>query len=135
MKILLIDDDLEFINNLGKYLSFSGLAVKAFTSPYEAIALFKTEKFDAVVTDINMPEMSGIEILKAVRAYEPATYVIVMSGNSAKINQTMALNNGAFAFLSKPLDMEELIRTISKIKAELHRPPGDRSGFEVGARD
>lgn len=133
MKTLLIDDDSEFLKFIGKSLESMGITTSAFDCPEKALAILKAEQFNVVITDINMPGINGIEVLKAVRKHNSAARTIVVSGLPDKDLEMIALKNGAYAFFPKPLDVDELLRTISRIKDELHNgQEGSTNSHEAG---
>lgn len=115
-KVLVIDDDIELLDKIRITLSYSGITVKTFSNPYKAVDAFKTDKYDAVITDINIPEMNGLQVLKAVHNLDPSACVIILTGHPEEDVKESAMSSGAYAFLSKPLDIEELIQILSKIK-------------------
>lgn len=118
-RIMLIDDDHECLNVVSNSLALFGYPSEKFSNPREAVEAFKSEEFHIVVTDFKMPEMNGIEVLKAVRRYEPNTYVIIATGYADTDNAVDAVNFGAHAFLCKPLDIKNLIGKILEIEREL----------------
>lgn len=119
MKILVIDDDRESLKHFGDLLNVHGHAVSQLSDPCDAVALYRSEKFEVVITDFKMPGMNGIEVLKAVKAHNPEAYVIILTGYADVNNTIPALNNGAFAFFTKPLNTEKLLNTLQEIEAEL----------------
>ena len=86
MNILLIDNDQEILDSVGEALELIGFPTRTFSSPQDAIDAYISEGFDVVITDIRMPEMSGIEVLKAIRAYNPSAKVICYTGYSEDKN-------------------------------------------------
>ena len=80
--------------------------------------VFRKKKFDVVITDYHMPEMKGCQIVEAVRAMDPNAYVIVITGNPDKKVETAVLSKGAYAFKTKPVDIEEIIQILSRIEIE-----------------
>ena len=81
MKIMLIDDDKEILKSIGGSLSLNGIENKGFSNPVEAINAYKAEKYDAVILDLRMPGMSGVDVLKEIRGYNPRAYVIILTGH------------------------------------------------------
>ena len=119
MKVLLIDDELSNIKSLGLIIKGANHECVSFQNPLEAIAAFHAGNFDVVITDLTMPEMNGNEVLKLVKARNPRVYVILMSGYADVDNIICAMNNGAYAFLPKPLDFKNLKNILGKIEKEL----------------
>ena len=119
MKVLLIDDDLEILKCLEAALTLKGFATDLFTRPKEALEAYKQEKYDAVVTDLKMQEMDGIEVVRAIKKYNPDAYVIVISGFYDDFKSRMEKVEGVYTFLFKPLDIKELLGALSRIEKEL----------------
>jgi len=119
LRIILIDDDLAVLGSLSEALNLHGYPNRKFSDPQEAVELYKWEKFDVVITDIKMPEMNGIEVLKAVRKHNQDAAVIILTGYADTNNAITAVNEGAYAFFHKPPDLKSLLATLSKIEKEL----------------
>ena len=119
MNILLIDDEPEVLDSISEALNLIGFPNKKFTNPEDAINKYNLEDFDVVITDIRMPEMSGIEVLKSIKSHNPAAKVIILTGYSDVNDAIEAVNNGAYAFFQKPLDTESFMDTLSEIEEEL----------------
>lgn len=120
-RILFIDDDREFLNKVVESINMLGFISKAVQNSREAINCFKSGDYNVVVTDICMPGMNGFEVIEAVHRHNSGTYVIALTGNPDKEIERAALKHGANAFLSKPLDLKELIQIISMIEDEPRR--------------
>ena len=124
-KILIIDDDTEILKMLGTILSNEDYEVLHAERGKEAIALFQSNPVDLVITDMSMPGMGGLEVLKAVKQLDENMEIIVLTGNATLENAVQALKeDGAFNFLTKPLEnIEELLisvkRAIEKRKLRL----------------
>ena len=118
MRILLIDDDKDCLAVMKKFLEFGGFECDAFTDPIEALACFKIENFDVVITDIMMPEVKGIEVLRKVKAHNPGTFVIITTGYADLDNAVNAVNEGAYAFFRKPIELKKVIEKIQQIEKE-----------------
>jgi DNA-binding NtrC family response regulator len=129
MNILVIDDNKENLQIMGDSLKIAGFKVTNLSNPQRAIDVYKNKSFDVVVTDIQMPVISGIDVIKVLMAYDSAAHVIALSGNGDEDIKQAALNKGAYAFFTKPLDFDELLRTISRIEIELRRAKGRSNLF------
>lgn len=120
-KLLLIDDEPGVLRALGLLLSTMAFDVKPFGSPVEAVGyILTTEEIDIVVTDLRMPELSGDEVVKKVRALRPSLPVIVMSGHANPQDIATLRQNGVNAFLPKPFSPQQFkaaIAEIDKIRA------------------
>ena len=118
MKILLIDDDHESLEALNMILSPTEHECRTFENPVKAIEDFKKNDYDVIITDISMPEMSGIEVLKVSKQINPDIYVILITGYRDLEAAIDAVNNKAFAFFDKPVNVEGLLDTIDLIEEE-----------------
>jgi len=119
MKVLIIDDDRDHLDSISEALVLNGIKTKEFQSPIEAIKAYKSSKYDAVITDIKMREMDGIEVLKQLLVSNPNACVIVMTGYPKVGDAVAAVNKGAYAFFYKPLDYEDMLAVLNRIKKEI----------------
>ncbi len=115
-KILLVDDESDILELLSGFLKGEGFAVQCAQSGAEAIEKFNQEIPDVMVTDIRMPGMDGLELLRRVKDMDKRVEVIVLTGHaSIQIAISALKNDGAFDFLTKPMDhLEDLQITIEK---------------------
>jgi len=119
MRLLIIDDEKPILDILKKVLTPGGHSCKLHDNPVKAVESFKKHTYDVVMTDINMPKMNGIEVLKAIRASDKKARVIIFTGYGDLETAIAAINNGAYAFFSKPINFKELMDTLKKIESEL----------------
>ena len=112
--ILLVDDERDFVEMLTLRLTDAGHRVRAAFSGQEALAVLTENEedglseIDVVVLDIKMPGMDGIETLKQIKARHPVVEVILLTGHGAVDTAITGLKSGAFDYLLKPADFEEL---------------------------
>ena len=119
-RVLLVDDDLPFRDMLGHALSLAGFTIESDATGGDAIAKVRQEPIDAVVLDIIMPEMDGIEALREIRRLQSDLPVIVMSGGgrlAAKCYLPMAQRLGATAALEKPFRPGDLVQLLRQCLA------------------
>jgi diguanylate cyclase (GGDEF)-like protein len=110
---LLIVDDKEIIRTtLSFALEDHGYAVATATNGAEGLALYEKEHFDIVITDIYMPEMNGLELLKAIKAIDPDTQVIVMTRWVSIDTAIATLRAGAYDYVTKPFEDVEAILSV-----------------------
>ncbi len=112
-KILLVDDDRNLLRVLDYHLTEAGFEVVPLSSPREALRRLE-EAPDLMVTDLRMPEMDGLELLRRVRAQRPELPVIVLTAYGSIDRAVEAIRNGAADFLSKPFEKEEILHAIHK---------------------
>lgn len=113
--LLIVDDDQDMLNLLSEQLK--KCADKILTAPNGAVALELIEKnsVDAILTDINMPVMTGLQLLYEIRLKGMKTPVVVLTGYAAKENIALALRLGAKDFLEKPVKREVLFKVVNQI--------------------
>jgi len=126
LKLLLVDDQQEITQVLKESIEPAGHTCVSYQNPRKALQRFKRESFDAVITDLRMPEFNGIQLMRAIREISPETPVVILTGYAELENAIAAVNSGAFAFLQKPVKLRELLDTLSRIdrKMKSHRLSG-----------
>ena len=106
--ILLVDDEPNIIEILEIMLRDEGMEVQKASSAREALDLLRRNPVDAVISDIRMPDMSGVDLLKEARQLSPDTVFILMTAFASTETAIDALQHGAYDYLTKPFKMEEL---------------------------
>ncbi len=127
--LLIVDDDTLIRDTLHELLSVSHECHTADRAE-QALAYLDIETYDAVITDISMPGLSGREILKHIQAKHPATPVIVISGMSDETHARELTEMGAFAYFAKPFKLEEIEQAVTKAIAR-HQELLDSSQSEA----
>ncbi|MCB2183627.1 MAG: response regulator [Desulfobulbaceae bacterium] len=105
--VLVVDDDPEHLSLVERYVSSFGLQCKSAGSGFEAIENLKTENISLVVTDMVMPGMDGMELLKKIKRHHPHIDVIVMTGYSEQYSYIDVIQAGATDFIAKPFKRDE----------------------------
>ena len=126
IRLLLVDDEEQFILNLSKVLRMRGFDVSIALSGHEAIEAIESQgKFDVVVLDVKMPGMDGIETLGKIKELTPDTEVIMLTGQATLDSGVQAIRKGAYDYLMKPCDIEDLTRKITDAEGmeEIRRHP------------
>jgi two-component system response regulator PilR (NtrC family) len=114
-KVLVVDDERSILLLLKEALSQWGYQVTVASSAAEALGLLKSELFDALITDIRMPDMSGLELLREVKKQDESIEVVMMTGYPTIASAVQALTEGAYDYLSKPLILDELRHLMSRM--------------------
>lgn len=127
-KILVVDDEESLRLTMKLKLKAAGFDVDVAEDGEAAIEKLKLQKFDAVLLDINMPRMSGIEALGIIRQQFPQTETIMLTGFADFSTAIECLKNGARDYLVKPIDTTELI---TRLKSLLRSKSSEQALFEV----
>ncbi len=117
-KVLLVDDEKEFTRILSERMETRGLTVVTAKNGPAALKKAEKERFDAIILDMSMPEMDGIETLKRLLEINPDLQVIMLTGHATLEKGVEAVKLGAMDFLEKPADMDKLLAKISEAKAK-----------------
>jgi two-component system response regulator HydG len=114
-RILFVDDDKDQCEIFGELLSAKGYEVRTTTSPEEAIALAGREDFDAILTDLGMPDLSGIGLCTRMLGIRPDLPIIVVTGHGNLEAAVSAIRAGASDFVTKPVDPKLLCLSIERV--------------------
>ena len=112
IRLLLVDDEVDFVSVLVKRISRRNIDVTAAHSGVEAIQLLRRQQFDAVVLDLKMEDMDGIEILKIFKKMDPPMPVIMLTGHGSEQSAREGIKFGAFDYLTKPYELDDLVQKI-----------------------
>ncbi len=121
-RILVVDDEIAERLTLGEVLRLDGFQVQLAASGEDAVALNQAgPPFDAVVLDLKLPRMDGLQVLDALHRSSPDTVVILITGYGTLETAIQAMRRGAYDYLLKPCPVEEIIMTIRRGMSELER--------------
>lgn len=112
--ILIIEDDAAFCQMLQRFLTKRGYNVQASYNAPEAKSKFKKMDFDLVLTDLRLPDYDGIQLLSDIKAVNPQTQVILMTGYAQVASAVDAMKRGAFDYISKPFTPDDIVLLIEK---------------------
>jgi DNA-binding NtrC family response regulator len=115
-KVLLVDDEEKFLDVLSQRLGTRGVAADTATSGEDALVKIKNKQFDAIVLDVMMPGIGGIETLKRIRKQYPELQIIMLTGQGTIDKAVEAMKEGAIEFLEKPADIDKLMDKIGEAK-------------------
>ena len=130
-KVLLVDDEVEFAETLAERLRTRGLHVQIATSGEEGVEKAKKTDFQAVVLDLAMPGMDGIETLKALRQHVPDIQVMLLTGQATIKAAVEANRLGAVDVLEKPTDIGTLLEKIREARAKHLAAQEQRSQSQI----
>ncbi|MBX3577219.1 MAG: response regulator transcription factor [Rhizobiaceae bacterium] len=121
MRILVVEDNLTLAAGLAAVLRGSGYAVDVVHDGVSAAAVLSTEAFDAVVLDLSLPEMDGLDVLRVMRARQQDAAVLILSARGEADDRIKGLDLGADDYMAKPFDVDELE---ARLRALLRRKAG-----------
>ena len=120
LEILLVDDESELRETLASQLTASGYSVQTAADGAQGAEALSKQPFDVLISDIRLPEIDGLTLFRQIREAAPATEVILMTAYAEVSQAVSALKEGAYAYLTKPFDMDELLLQVRRID-EMHR--------------
>lgn len=110
--ILIVDDSLSSRNKLTEILEAQGYLVAVAVSAEDAIPLFNQQEFDLVITELMLPGMSGLNMMKILKERRPESDVVIISSNASSFNTLKSLRQGAYDFIVKPIDDETVLYNV-----------------------
>jgi PAS domain S-box-containing protein len=116
-RILVIDDDPLMCEAVTLVLSGAGYAVETALSGHRGLEAFAERPCDAVLVDLRLPDVSGLDVLRAIKANAPPAEVILMTGHGTLPTAIEAMDRAASGFLEKPVAMDQLLATLSRVLA------------------
>ena len=120
-KVLLVDDEKDFLEAMAERMRARGMDVTTTTSMREALEKTEKETYDAVVMDLMMPEMQGMEALKTLKGKRPGLQIILLTGYATREKGNEAVKLGAVDLIEKPADLKVLTEKIQKAHAQKKR--------------
>ena len=114
LKILLVDDEQEFVTTLAERLELRGMDVEIATDGEMALGLVETNPPQVVVLDVMMPGLSGMEVLERIKTVDSNIQVILLTGHGGTKDGIKGMQLGAFDYLIKPVDIDELIEKLNE---------------------
>jgi len=115
IKVLVVDDEESARVALSKILTHDGYDVSAAGNGVEALEFLRNRDVDLIITDINMPEMNGLTFLRELNRIHPQSNVVMLTAYGEVESYLEAMNLGAFEYINKPVNYEDLKKVINKI--------------------
>src|SRR5712692_9955858 len=112
--VLIVDDERSMRMVLATFLKRKGFQVSEASGVGEALKKIQQERFDVVITDLKMDDGGGIDVLRAVKRHTPDTPVIILTGYATIVSAIETMKLGAFDYLTKPFEPDELLLSIHK---------------------
>jgi DNA-binding NtrC family response regulator len=117
LRLLLVDDEVEFLEPMEARLKRRKITCNTAQSGAGALELLERQSFDCAVVDVKMPGMDGLDLLRRMRQEYPALPVILLTGHASVELGVQGMELGAFEYLMKPIDLDELLDTIRRAAA------------------
>jgi DNA-binding NtrC family response regulator len=139
-QVLVVDDEPNLRRVLGAQLSRDGYEVHAVADGEAALRILQEQYVDVVITDLRMPRLDGLELLRRALALEPELPVVIITAHGTVDNAVAALKSGAFDYITKPFDQNEVrnvvrkalrTRALASKEAREERPPSPGSGYGI----
>lgn len=115
-RILVVDDNRELREILEEYLKGEGDSVEGAMNGKEALEKYRENQYDLIITDLNMPEVSGMELMKTIRQENDITEFVIITGYASMDSAVDAVKIGAFDYIVKPFRMEELKVVVKNVR-------------------
>jgi len=123
-KVLLVDDETEFLEPVAIRLERRLIPCSTAQTGERALQLLKEEHFDCAIVDVRMPVMDGLELLRRMRKEFPNVPVILLTGHASVELGIQGMELGAFDYLMKPVDLDELLDAIRRAAQNIAIAPG-----------
>ena len=112
MKVLVVDNEQAFASRLADHLGQCEIEARSVYSGEEALASLPEIQPDVMVVDLQMPDMSGLDVLSQVKTLDPSIEVILLTGNGSFDIGIASMQLGAFDYILKPVDLDQLLEVI-----------------------
>ncbi|HLV01745.1 MAG TPA: sigma-54 dependent transcriptional regulator [Acidobacteriota bacterium] len=113
-ELLVVDDEQQMLVAIEETLKRKGFSVTTATNGMDAVGKLRNHFYQAVITDVRMPELSGLDLLKQIKKLSPSTPVILLTGHGTVTDAVTALKQGAYDYLMKPFSARELTDVVDK---------------------
>lgn len=120
LRILLVDDNASILRFLASAFTSNECRVSTAAAAEQALSLLTDDPFDLVVSDIKMPGLSGLDLLRAVKAKQPGTPVVLITGVPSVDSAVFGLRHGAYDYLPKPFSVAEVKKLVQRLRADRH---------------
>ena len=117
-KVLLIDDEQDFLDVMSERMKTRDIDVTTASSAKDALSLAENGSFDAIILDLQMPEMDGLQALERMKAVNPDLQVILLTGHATIEKGVQAMKLGATDVMEKPADIQKLVDKIKNAHAK-----------------
>lgn len=112
IKVMLVDDEEEFVTTLSERIQMRDFSSSVAFTGEQALHIVNDQVPDVMILDLKMPGIDGMEVLRRVKKAYPEVQVIILTGHGSEKDKKEALSLGAFGYLQKPVQIDELIKNI-----------------------
>jgi DNA-binding NtrC family response regulator len=116
--LLIVDDEQRFANMLAKRLSLRGCHCEVCYNGQQALDLVRRKDFFLILLDLRLPDIYGIEVLARIKVISEMTPVIILTGHGTEKDRRACMQKGAYAFMRKPLAIDELMTILARIRED-----------------
>jgi DNA-binding NtrC family response regulator len=127
-KVLLVDDEREFVQTLSERLLMRDMGSAVAYDGESALELIKEDEPEVMILDLRMPGIDGIEVLRRVKKTNPDIEVIILTGHGSEADRQICMDFGAFAYLQKPVNIDELSETIKRANEKIREKKIGKKG-------
>ena len=113
--LLIVDDEQRFADMLARRLNLRGCNCEVCYSGQEALDILKRKKFHLILLDLHLPDIYGTEVLTRIRKNDERTPVIIVTGHGTEKDRRECMQQGAYAFMHKPVGIDELMTILAEI--------------------
>ena len=114
IKVILVDDEEEYVTTLSERMNIRGMETHIALDGEKALEMVKAQPFDVMVLDLKMPGIDGLTVLKSLKKSHPNINVIIITGHGSYKERDSAYRHGAFMYMQKPVNLDELTDHIKK---------------------
>src|SRR6266498_3769740 len=124
-RLLVVEDDNSVRSTITTFLELEGYSVEAVSSTREAIDKLNRDTYPIVISDIYLDERTGIDVLRTAREQNPACAVILMTARGSMETVMAATQHGAFDYIAKPFELDDMLATVRRAEATFNGGPDD----------
>jgi DNA-binding response OmpR family regulator len=110
LRVLIVDDEEELVSTLTERLALRDIEADGVITGADALKRIQEKEYDVVVLDVKMPGLDGLEVMKKIGTIRPKVQVILLTGRGSEKESRIGIEEGAFDYLVKPIDIEDLIK-------------------------
>jgi DNA-binding NtrC family response regulator len=130
IRLLLVDDEEEFLTATSQAMNRRGFEITTAPNGVTALDFIEERDFDAIVLDVKMPDIGGLEVFNQIRALRPEMPTIILTGHPSIRDAFKTARQGIADYLSKPVDIEELAKKVRQVVSDSRQIPGENKPID-----